>query len=227
VNLRPDQIRWILIEMFVLIASVTIHEFGHAAMANFLGDDTPRRQGRVTLNPLAHADPIGTLLLPLIGSAYAAAGGGVGGFGWGRPVQWNPSRIARKWKMSTAKILVAMAGPSMNVVLAVLVAVTHAILLSQHVVSFAGGASTVMLYAVMTNFVLFFFNLMPAPPLDGGWIVDSLTPYNKRAQFEAFARMGPFIVGAFMLVPQLAQVFLVPAKFCASHLYGLLGVSII
>lgn len=209
--------------MFVLIASVTIHEFGHAAMANFLGDDTPRRQGRVTLNPLAHADPIGTLLLPLIGSAYAAAGGGVGGFGWGRPVQWNPSRIARKWKMSTAKILVAMAGPSMNVVLAVLVAVTHAILLSQHVVSFAGGASTVMLYAVMTNFVLFFFNLIPAPPLDGGHVAEGLTPYKHRAHYEAYAKYGPFVVMAVAFIPQLARIFLIPAQFCAEHVYNAFG----
>src|SRR3954469_14964180 len=100
-NLSPEQIRWILIRVTVLIASVAFHEFGHAFMATRLGDDTPRRQGRVTLNPLAHADPIGTLLLPLLGGLY-----GGGGFGWGKPVQWQPNRVNRKWKMTTARILV-------------------------------------------------------------------------------------------------------------------------
>ena len=72
-DLTPEQIRWILICVFVLLISVALHEFGHAIMADQLGDDTPRRQGRVTLNPLAHADPIGTLLLPLVGGIYARA----------------------------------------------------------------------------------------------------------------------------------------------------------
>src|SRR6478736_5422573 len=103
----PEKIRWILIYVFVLLISVAVHEFGHALMVDLLGDDTPRRQGRVTLNPLAHADPIGTLLLPLIGGIYAAAGGGVGGFGWGKPVQWQPHRVSRKIRVATAQILVA------------------------------------------------------------------------------------------------------------------------
>src|SRR6185295_6271577 len=124
-DLTPEDIRRILISVLVLLISVALHEFGHAFMADKLGDDTPKRQGRVTLNPLAHADPIGTLLLPLLGGLFVAAGGSVGGFGWGRPVQWNPSRIDRKHKMSTARILVAIAGPSMNIVLALLIAGVH------------------------------------------------------------------------------------------------------
>src|SRR6266550_1329832 len=96
-NLSPEQIRMILLRVFVLVASIAFHEFGHALMADRLGDDTPRRQGRVTLNPLAHADPIGTFLLPIIGGLYVASGGLAGGFGWGRPVEWLPSRVKRKW----------------------------------------------------------------------------------------------------------------------------------
>src|SRR5437773_4612288 len=116
-SVDPQKLYWVVVGVFVLVVSVALHEFGHAAMATMLGDATPRRQGRVTLNPMAHADPIGTLLLPLIGGLYSAAGGGVGGFGWGRPVQWQPSRISRKWRMATATILVAIAGPAMNVLL--------------------------------------------------------------------------------------------------------------
>src|SRR6185436_17372982 len=97
-------VRRILIGLFVLIVSVALHEFGHAIMAYKLGDDTPKRQGRVTLNPLAHADPIGTFLLPLVGGIV-----GGGGFGWGKPVQWNPGRIRRGIRTSTANILVSFA----------------------------------------------------------------------------------------------------------------------
>src|SRR5689334_1045669 len=187
-ELTPEKIRWVVISVFVLVGSVSFHEFGHAFMAHKLGDDTPKRQGRVTLNPLAHADPIGTLLLPLIGGFYVAASGGIGGFGWGRPVQWQPSRINRKWRMSTAKILVAVAGPSMNVLLAVLLAGIHTILVKQGVISLYGEATKIFLFAVGTNFILFFFNLVPAPPLDGGHVAESLTPYKHRPMFEAYAR---------------------------------------
>lgn len=222
-DLSPEKIRWILISIFVLVGSVAFHEFGHAFMADRLGDDTPRRQGRVTLNPIAHADPIGTLLLPLLGGIYAASSGGVGGFGWGRPVQWQPSRIDRKWRMTTAQILVALAGPMMNVMLAVLIAGTHSILLSQGVIHLTDQASLIMFYAVATNFILFFFNLVPAPPLDGGHVAEGLMSYKHRSKFEQYARFGPFVVMAVALIPVLAQIFRVPAMFCAEHLYRLMG----
>jgi Zn-dependent protease len=208
----------IVIRVFVLVASVAFHEFGHAIMADRLGDDTPRRQGRVTLNPLAHADPIGTLLLPILSAAY-----GGGGFGWGRPVQWQPARINRKHRMSTARILVAIAGPMMNIVLAVLLTFIHWVLLRQHVISAHSQVNEILYYAVLTNFILFFFNLIPAPPLDGGHVAEGLTPYRHRATFENYARFGPFILMAVVLIPQLAQIFIVPANWCGVHLYHLFG----
>jgi Zn-dependent protease len=223
-DLTPEKIRWILISIFVLVGSVAFHEFGHAFMAHKLGDDTPKRQGRVTLNPIAHADPIGTLLLPLMGGIYAASGGGVGGFGWGRPVQWQPSRIDRKWRMATAQILVAIAGPSMNVLLAVLIAGVHSTLVATHTITLLSMPSQIMFYAVATNFILFFFNLVPAPPLDGGHVAEGLMPYKHRSSFEAYARFGPFVVMAVALIPQLSQIFRIPAMFCAKGLYQLMGV---
>lgn len=222
-NLGPEEIRTIFINVFVLVVSVCFHEFGHAIMADKLGDDTPRRQGRVTLNPLAHADPIGTLLLPTIGAIYAATGRSVGGFGWGRPVQWQPSRVNRKWKMSTAKILVAFAGPSMNIMLAVLVAGIQTILIKQGVIAAYGDASKIMFFAVITNFILFFFNLVPAPPLDGGHIAEGFMPYKHRSAFEQFAKYGPFIVLAIAMISPLAKIFTIPAEFCAQKLYVLMG----
>jgi Zn-dependent protease len=222
-DLSPEAIRQIVIQVFVLVVSICFHEFGHAIMADRLGDNTPRRQGRVTLNPLAHADPIGTLLLPVVGAIYAAGGHSVGGFGWGKPVQWQPSRIDRKWRMNTAKILVAIAGPSMNIVLAVLIAGIQTILISTGVLAPFGQASIIMLYAVGTNFILFFFNLLPAPPLDGGHVAEGFMPYRHRTKFEQFARFGPFIVLAVVLISPLAQIFVIPAKFCAAMLYKLMG----
>jgi Zn-dependent protease len=207
-----------VIYVFVLVVSVAFHEFGHAIMADRLGDDTPRRQGRVTLNPLAHADPIGTLLLPLL-----SAGMGVGGFGWGRPVQWNPARIGRKHRMSTARILVAISGPLMNIVLAVVVTVVHAILQWQGIVPKYSRVAGILDFAVYTNFILFFFNLIPAPPLDGGHVAESLTPYKYRATYENYAKYGPFVLMAVVFIPQLAQIFIVPAVWCGSHLSHLFG----
>jgi Zn-dependent protease len=223
-DLTPEKIRWILIYVFVLLISVALHEFGHAIMAHKLGDDTPSRQGRVTLNPLAHADPIGTLLLPLVGSIYGAATGHGGGFGWGKPVQWQPHRISRRVSMSTAKILVAVAGPAMNVVLAVVIACVHALLIWRNVLTLQGEVSQILIFAVLTNFVLFFFNLLPVPPLDGGHVAQSFMPYRYRDKFDQFAKYSPFIVLGFMLIPQMQVVFTWPATFLATQLYRALGV---
>jgi Zn-dependent protease len=222
-HLTAYDIRWILIRVFVLLVSVAIHEFGHAIMADLLGDDTPRRQGRVTLNPIAHADPIGTLLLPIIGGVYAASGGGIGGFGWGKPVQWQPSKVNRKWKMATAQILVAVAGPAMNVVLGTLLALVHTILLWKSVMTTSSEISIVLHFAATTNFVLFFFNLIPAPPLDGGHVAEGLMPYKHRSKFEEYARFGPFVVMAVAMIPPFAKIFLIPAQFCTEHVYKLFG----
>lgn len=220
-DLSAQDIRWILIGLFVLLVSVALHEFGHAVMAYKLGDDTPKRQGRVTLNPLAHADPIGTFLLPLVGGIFAAAGSSVGGFGWGKPVQWQPHRIRRGIKMSTANILVSFAGPAMNLVLAVVIATVSVVLISQGVGSVE--IHRILRFAVITNFILFFFNLLPIPPLDGGHIAQAFMPYRQREKFDQIARYAPFLLLAMLMIPQLRFVFTEPAFWCAKHLYSGLG----
>ncbi|HEU0036431.1 MAG TPA: site-2 protease family protein [Kofleriaceae bacterium] len=214
-DFSPEQIRWIFIGLFVLIVSVALHEFGHAYMATRLGDDTPRRQGRVTLNPLAHADPIGTILLPLIGGVYGATGG----FGWGKPVQWQASRIRRGISMSTANILVSIAGPSMNLLLATFLALINTVLVWRGVIAAAGNADQILQFAVTTNFVLFFFNLLPIPPLDGGHVAESLTPRRHQRTFENYAKYGPIILIGVIMIPQLRHIFLVPAMWCRNGLY--------
>jgi Zn-dependent protease len=223
-NLSAEQIRWIFIDVFVLVVSVAFHEFGHAVVAYKLGDDTPKRQGRVTLNPIAHIDPIGTLLLPFAGGVHAASSGHLGGgFGWGKPVQHNPRNYRRGISMGLGRIMVSAAGPSMNLVLAVLLAVIHRILIATNVLALQGEISAIFLFAVGTNFLLMFFNLLPIPPLDGGHIAEYFVPYRHRDKFDSYSRFGPFLVLAFALIPQLAQVFLIPADWCTTHLYQLLG----
>lgn len=216
-DLGPEQIRDIIIYVLILVVSVTFHEFGHAFVASLLGDDTPRRQGRVTLNPTAHADPVGTLLLPLISAYVAATSGGAGGFGWGRPVQTNPRNYTRRFTMDTGQVFVALAGPSMNVLLAVLIASAHVFLAAQGVVS--GDLNRIMLMAVAMNFTLFFFNLVPVPPLDGGWVMRRVSRGRFDSTFETLATYGPFIIMALVVIPLLSKVFLVPARFCTTELY--------
>lgn len=214
-DVSPEQVRWALLYVLILVISVALHEFGHAFMADRLGDDTPRRQGRVTLNPLAHADLIGTIALPLMGGFLG------GGFGWGKPVQWQPHRVSRRVSMSTAKILVAVAGPAMNLVLGTVIALVHTILVSQHVIGAAsGGVGEILWVASITNYVLFFFNLLPVPPLDGGHVAQSFMPYRYRNQYAEVARYAPFALLALMFIPQLRVVFLWPAYHVADLVYG-------
>lgn len=220
-NLTTEQIRWVVIDLFVLIVSVALHEFGHAYMATRMGDDTPRRQGRVTLNPLAHIDPIGTLLLPIAGGIYGAAGGHGGGFGWGKPVQWTPSRVKRGISMSKASILVGIAGPTMNLLLGTVTCFVHVLLVVKGGMDPVGDASKILNFAVMTNFVLFFFNLLPIPPLDGGGVLEELLPYRYRQQFQSYAKYSPFVLLAVAMIPQISKIFLIPAEFCAGKVYQL------
>jgi len=220
-DITSEQLRWIFINLFILVVSIAFHEFGHAFMATRLGDDTPKRQGRVTLNPIAHADPIGTLALPLLGGLFAAAGGGVGGFGWGKPVEWQPHRIRRGISMSTAKILVAVSGPFMNFFLAVVFATTHVLLLRFHVIE-DGMPSKILQFATGTNFVLMFFNLLPFPPLDGGHVAQQFVPHKHRTAADEIFKYAPFVILGIMLIPAVRQIFLVPATWCTQHLYAAL-----
>ncbi|KAB2900094.1 MAG: site-2 protease family protein [Kofleriaceae bacterium] len=211
-ELTPERIRWIVQGMIVLLLSVAVHEFGHAYAADRIGDRLPRRQGRVTLNPLAHADPIGTLLLPLL---FLASTGGLG-FGWGKPVEHTTHDRKRR-------VYISFAGPAMNVILGTTVAIIHTALLATGVLTFSSPVSGALFYAVMLNFVLFFFNLLPAAPLDGGSVARGLIPRSWLDTWDRIAVYAPFIVMAFILIGPLGRVFTLPARFCASKLYNLLG----
>src|SRR5678815_2006434 len=129
-NLRPvdisaDQVRAALFYVLAFVVSVSVHEFGHAFVADRLGDRIPRLQGRLTLSPLAHIDPVGTLAVPLLGALVA----GLPLFAWGKPVQTNPANYTRRLSPRTGSMLVAAAGPFMNLVLAVVASIAIVCLL--------------------------------------------------------------------------------------------------
>ena len=156
-----------LLLFIAFVAFVTLHEFAHAWMAGRCGDDTPRLQGRLTLDPLAHIDWIGTIALPLLVTLLSAAGGHPMLFGWGRPVQVNLDNFRHRRRDD---VLVSGAGPAMNLLLVfVLLGIMKG-------VEWAGGHSHLnsLLNLARLSLFLCFFNLLPVPPLDGGHIMRNL-----------------------------------------------------
>ncbi len=162
----------------IILVAFPVHEFAHAAAAVALGDDTPKWQGRYTLNPKAHIDPIGAILVLLTG------------FGWAKPVQWNPANIRMDPKIGS--ILVALAGPLSNLLLALLTA----LLLSLDPFAMP-MVSSFLLNFLSINVLLFVFNLVPVPPLDGSHILFALLPgdsFRWRRQMQQYSMIILLVV---------------------------------
>jgi Zn-dependent protease len=205
--------------LIILVLSVCVHEFGHAIVATWLGDDTPSRQGRVTLNPMAHADPIGTLATMVV-SVQAGMPPGIG-FGWGKPVEHNARNITRKIRMVTGQALIAFAGPTMNLLFGTLLAGLHVALLHYGVIDPSTQLSKALLMASGVNFLLLFFNLLPVPPLDGGWVLHWATPYKYRRYVDHYQVYAPFVFMAVVFIPQLQFLFTWPAGHLQAQVYRL------
>lgn len=184
-----------LIWWIPLVLSITVHEWAHAASASWLGDDTARLLGRNTLNPLAHIDAVGTVLLPLLGIP----------FGWAEPVPINPIRFRRNISMKLGVLIVAIAGPISNFCLAGACWLLSRLLSA----SSFGDAGLLEGLANVTalNLVLALFNLLPIPPLDGSRVVDSLMPSWLRPLWNSFSRFGFVLLLALILLPQLLVGF--------------------
>lgn len=177
----------------VLIA-ITFHEFAHAWAADKLGDDTPRMEGRLSLNPMAHLDPVGSIMLLFAG------------FGWGKPVNVNPRNYNRDISMEKADALVSIAGPVMNFILAIILTLIYcAIYKFGGLTILSSNVGTIIIsmimYAIIINIGLGVFNLIPLPPLDGSKVIKPILPYNAKIWFENHERMfyiifvGLWIVG--------------------------------
>jgi Zn-dependent protease len=168
--------------LITLIIALTVHEFSHAKVADAFGDTTPRANGRVTLNPLVHLDPIGSLMFIFAG------------FGWAKPVPVNP--FALGMRSPSAYMLVSLAGPLSNLMLAILAAIPLRLGLIQ---SFDGGQTTTILYTflsqfIVLNLVLAFFNLIPLAPLDGEKIAGYFFPPSWAGVLDRIRPYGPLLL---------------------------------
>ena len=184
-----------------ILIAITFHEFAHAWMADKLGDDTPRMQGRLTLNPLKHLDPIGAILLL------------TAGFGWGRPVEINPNNFNRTITIRKGNALVSLAGPVMNFILAVVFSIIYGLLLGfagSFLSTTAGNViSTVIMYTISINVGLGVFNLIPLPPLDGSKILLAFLPSKARRWYVSHESLLYIIFIAIWITP-LASLIITP-----------------
>jgi Zn-dependent protease len=188
-NFGDFNITTILSRVLTLVIAFTIHELAHAVVADRFGDNTPRMNGRLTLNPLAHLDPIGTLMLI------------IARFGWAKPVPINPYVLRRH--SPSAVMWVSLAGPASNLVLAIL----GGILWQLGVNNLLGSSNPVIaflpnfLFEFMSiNLVLFLFNLIPIPPLDGDKILEFFLPPAWARTMETIRPYGPMILLLVVLV---------------------------
>lgn len=181
-------IGYIITVLVVILLSMTLHEAMHAFMGYFLGDDTAKAQGRLTLNPIKHIDPFMTILLPIF---LAILGGPI--FGGAKPVPFNPNKV-RYGEWGAA--LVALAGPLTNFFIAFL-AFGVAVLFSAN--DTIVQISTVFVYV---NLGFFIFNMLPIPPLDGSRLLYALAPDGARSVMEQIERYGIFVVFAIVLLGQ-------------------------
>jgi Zn-dependent protease len=214
----PEKLRFGLIYIVALVLSICVHEFGHAFVADKLGDPLPRSQGRVTLNPLAHIDPIGTLLLPLI-AIFSGPAIGSRIMGWGKPVQisLSPRSMTRKISIRTAHALVAIAGPAMNILFALILSVVFVGLIK------AGRGSDAALKLVppvanviSMNIGLCLFNLLPIPPLDGGAVLRRFVPRRFDNLLDGLDKYG-FIILFALLMTGLLSYILWPATIISAY----------
>ena len=216
---NPERLLELVLTIPGVLIAITFHEFAHAFAADKLGDDTPRMQGRLTLNPLHHLDPIGSILLL------------TAGFGWGKPVQINPRNFDRRISMTAGEAIVSFAGPLTNFILAILFLI---ILYTINVTNIITNyeilyiLNLVLQYTVIINIGLGIFNLIPLPPLDGSKILTHFLPYNAR-QWFINNQMIFYMIFMIIWITNLSSVILNPLfsatfdgmNFLVSKMFGI------
>lgn len=196
-------IYYLIIFLFALTLSFSVHEFMHAAVAVWLGDPTPRNMGRLTLNPIAHVDPVGTILLL------------IAGFGWGKPVMYNPRNLHRFKSQRGMNIMVHLAGVTGNFVVGLLASIL-AILFGSLYVKFNGTNGEIVFKALYEAFeytyqfsmMLLAFNLLPIPPLDGFHVLEELLPYKFKSSdfYRKFQRFSPMAIWVLFLLSTFTRI---------------------
>ncbi len=203
-----------IFQIAIVIFSVVIHEVSHGFAALALGDHTAESQGRLTLNPLKHIDPIGSVLVPLL--SYAL--GGVL-FGWAKPVPYNPYNLRiQKW----GPAIVGVAGPLANILLAIVFGLTLRFLPGiagsapgPYINNFMTIASTI----AFLNLILAFFNLIPVPPLDGSKVLFALLPYRWIGVQRILEQYGIFLFLVFIIL--FSNIIILPAVYSFRLITGM------
>lgn len=212
-----ERIQMVSIQLVPFIMAVVFHEYAHGFVANRWGDNTAKTQGRLTLNPIPHMDPLGTVIFPLINmlSGMNLL------FGWAKPVPINPSRFT---KYRAGLFWVSLAGPGMNFILAVFSALIFFSIRTWVPASFYLYEPLMgMAYvSVSLNYALGIFNLIPLPPLDGSKVIESFLSVNAARKYETLAQYSFFILMALLLSGALS-ILSVPIRFCTNATLILVG----
>ena len=221
-----DLVSHLLIYMVVLVLAISCHEAGHAWVSYKNGDDTAFMLGRVTLNPVAHTDPIGTLLIPVISFIFGAMGGAMASIpliGWGKPTPVNP----RKWNnYKLGNVTVSVAGVVANFILLLIGFVAAKVMMSQGftIGDFFGQSNNPFAifvgYLMTLNLSLFVFNLLPFPPLDGSKILQTFLPASVAPVFNLFEQYGFLILMALIYIGVL-RIIITPFFFGLIYLLRL------
>ncbi len=205
----------IIARVITLLIAFTIHELAHALTANYLGDLTPRRMGRVTLNPLKHLDPFGTIMLL------------ISGFGWAKPVMVNPNNMRGNPRTSMA--IVAAAGPISNLIMAAAASLPFRLGIMAPTMTSLGTVPSIdfiLTQFVWINLILAFFNLIPVPPLDGYKILLGILPAEMAYRLRPLEQFGFMILIALIFflprfgVDILGWFVMIPASTSMGFLFG-------
>ena len=203
-----SQIREGGILYILLLIAITMHEYGHALFADKLGDPLPRAEGRVTINPIAHIDTMGTVILPILTIALSMGSGFPMVFGWGKPVN---VMLADPKTRAKIDILSTMGGVSMNLVIALI----SAILLAIFEILAMPNFSQIALTSIYLNSVLFVINMIPVPPLDGSVFLKYFSKISAETYYT-IARWGIVILIALINIPFTSRIIMMLVKFLAT-----------
>ena len=191
-----------------IVIAMVIHEYSHARMADFLGDFTPRMQGRLTLNPVAHVDPIGLLMLFIVH------------FGWAKPVQINPMNFSNPRRDD---ILVSLAGPASNLITAFVFTIMLVLMVKFHI-PFSEGLLVVFKLIIIYNINFAIFNMLPIPPLDGSHILRNVLPYEMARAYEQLERYSFVFLILIIATPILDYVFVPLQRFIFGIFQGIVNI---
>lgn len=222
-----DLVSNLIIYMVVLLLAISAHEAGHAWMSYKYGDDTAYLLGRVTLNPVAHTDPVGTLLLPILSFVFGAIGGALGAIpliGWGKPTPVNP----RKWtNYKQANVMVSIAGIGANLIIAIVSFTVFKILLSYGIFNvqntqegFGKILVTLFLNLIFLNVSLAIFNLLPFPPLDGSKVLSTFLPARFQPILDMMEQYG-FLILMALIYFGLIRLIMTPVFALVYYLLAL------